>query len=84
MKSYTITKKDAAKYKEIRGVIKRKKRVFGKYYFYISDGEKEVKINVGEGLFNMPQYPVGAKVTAGYSGRKLINVRPGIAKNDDE
>lgn len=80
---YTITKKDLSDYKEIRGTIKKKTHIFGKYYFVISDGEKDVKINAGKGLYDMPMYGVGAELTVGYSGKKLINIRPGIVENED-
>lgn len=71
-------------YKEIRGtLVKKKQTVFG-YRFYISDDNgATASITVGKGLFLDANYNVGNKLTVGYIGHKLINIRPGIVANED-
>ena len=69
-------------YKEIRGtLIKKKRTVFGRYKLYISDGANTVSVLTGKIIFS--NIRIGAQLNVGYIGRKLINIRPGIAWNDD-
>ena len=67
-------------YKEIRGtLIKKKRTVFGRYTLYIR--ANTVSVLTGKIIFS--NIRIGAQLTVGYIGRKLINIRPGIAWNDD-
>lgn len=76
-------KPDLSAYQEIRGKLIRKKRsLFGKYFFYISNGEKTVSVIIGKGAWHL--YDVGSELTVGYIGHMLINIRPGIVGNEDE
>lgn len=69
-------------YKEIRGtLIKKKRTVFGRYRLYISDGANTVSVLTGKSIFS--NIRIGTQLTVGYIGRNLINIRPGIAWNDD-
>ena len=71
-----------SKYRDIRGtLVKKRKCLFGStMIFVISDGKETVPVKVGKGLDSI--YPVGCKLTIGYIGRKLINIRPGIVYDD--
>ena len=80
--SYTISKRDFAKYKEIRRTFKRKIHIFGKYIFVITDAENDAKVFVGKYLYDFPAYGIGAELTVGYCGHKLVNIRPGIVYNE--
>lgn len=77
-------KKALDKYKEIRGTLTKKTRFLGKYVFTVSDVDDTAKVYVGKGLYNDKLYVIGAKLTVGHIGRKLINIRPGIQANSDE
>ena len=69
-------------YKEIRGtLIKKKRTIVGTHYFYINDGNHTVSVIIGKGAFDF--YSIGAQLTVGYIGHKLINIRPGIVENED-
>lgn len=69
-------------YKEIRGtLIKKKRTVIGNHYLYINDGNHTVSVIIGKGAFNL--YSVGSKLTVGYIGHRLINIRTGIVENED-
>ena len=72
-----------SKYRDIRGtLVKKRKCLFGStMIFVISDGKETVSVKVGKGLNSI--YPVGCKLTVGYIGRKLINIRPGIVYDDE-
>ena len=70
-------------YKEHRGVlIKKYRNLFGKYIFIIDENVNTSKIYVGKSIYKDTK--VGAKLTIGEIERKLVNIRPGICKNNDE
>lgn len=71
-------------YKEIRGTIVKKSRILLGYRFFIRDDVgNTASVIVGKELFFSPFYPIGAKLTVGYIGHQLINIRPGIVANID-
>ena len=72
-----------SKYRDIRGtLVKKRKCLFGStMIFVISDGKETVSVKVGKGLDSI--YPAGCKLTVGYIGRELINIRPGIVYDDE-
>ncbi len=74
---------DINKYKEIRGTLYKKRHTVFGYRFYIWDNSNTVAVTVGKGIFFDAHYNVGKKLTVGYIGRKLINIRPGIVVNAD-
>ena len=51
-------------------------------YLYINDGFNTVSVMTGKGAFDL--YNVGMQVTVGYIGHKTVNIRPGIAENEDQ
>ncbi len=70
------------KYAEHSGIlIKKSKNLLGEYIFKVNDGTKTISVKVGKALFEM--YQVNSKITIGYIGRKLINIRLGILFNDE-
>lgn len=75
-------KSDLANYKEMRGTLVKKRRtLFGKHIFYINDGVNTIPVVIGKVAFD--HYNAGMQLTIGYIGRKTINIRAGIAENDD-
>ncbi|MDF2505767.1 MAG: hypothetical protein K0R06_3262 [Clostridium sp.] len=65
------------RYEEHRGILEKKViNIWGEYIFKVNDGSKTVSVKVGKALFDM--YQLNSKVTIGYKGKKLINIRPGI------
>ncbi|MBR3290356.1 MAG: hypothetical protein IKI63_06240 [Clostridia bacterium] len=76
-------KKALSHYKDIRGtLIKKRHCLFGNTEIFVISNDKEtVSVRAGKGLSSM--YPVGCKLTVGYIGRKLINIRPGIVYDDE-
>ncbi len=70
-------------YKEHRGTLSKKYRnLFGKYVFIID--EKGIKSKIFVGKYIYKDYELGSKLTIGELDHKLINIRPGICKNNDE
>ena len=70
-------------YKEHRGsLIKKYRNVFGKYVFVIDENGEKSKVYVGKCIYDDTE--LGSKLTVGEISRKLINIRPGICKNNDE
>ena len=71
------------RYNEHRGtLIKKYRNILGRYVFIIGENEKNSKVYVGKGIFKKTE--VGSKLTIGEINRKLINIRPGICKNNDK
>ena len=70
-------------YKEHRGcLIKKYRSVFGKYAMVIDENGEKSKVYVGKCIYE--DIKVGAKLTIGEINHKLINIRPGVCKNNDE
>ena len=70
-------------YKEHRGcLIKKYRSVFGKYVFVIDENGEKSKVYVGKCIYQDTK--IGFILTVGEINRKLINIRPGICKNNDE
>lgn len=70
-------------YKEHRGsLIKKYRTFFGKYVFVIDENNKKSKVCVGKSIYEDTK--LGSKLTIGEINRKLINIRHGICKNNDE
>ena len=68
-------------YKEIRGIlVKKRHTVFGYRFYICDDNGNATSLIVGKGLFS--HYDVGNDLTAGYIRHKLINIRSGIATNE--
>ena len=71
------------KYKEHRGsLIKKYRSIFGKYVFVIDGNGKKAKVYVGKCIYEGTK--LGSILTIGEINRKLINIRPGICKNNDK
>lgn len=71
-------------YKEIRGKIKKKKHLFGRYAFIITDGKKTAKVYVGKCIYeDLRFYDVGSELTVGYIGHMVMNIRPGIVYDEE-
>lgn len=60
----------------------RTSRFLGRYVFIIGENEKNSKVYVGKDIFKKTE--LGSKLTIGEINRKLINIRPGICKNNDK
>ncbi len=70
-------------YKEHRGnLIKKYRSIFGKYVLVIGENGKKSKVYVGKCIYEDAE--LGSQLTVGEISRKLINMRPGICKNNDE
>ncbi len=71
------------RYNEHRGILIKKYRgVFGKCVFVIDENGKKAKVYVGKCIYEDTK--LGSILTIGEINRKLINIRPGICKNNDE
>lgn len=71
-----------ARYSEHRGVVVKKYRnLLGKCVLVLDENNILIKVNVGKTLYQVIE--IGCKLTIGKIGRKLINIRPGFAKNID-
>lgn len=69
-------------YKEVRGILVKKKRnVFGKYIFVLDEKGTKSKIYVGKMIFEKAK--LDTKWTIGHIKGQLVNVRPGFYKNED-
>ena len=69
-------------YKEHRGsLIKKYRNVLGKYVFVIDENGKKSKVYVGKCIYEDAK--LGSQLTIGEINRKLVNIRPGICKNND-
>ena len=70
-------------YKEHRGnLIKKYRNVLGKYVFVIDENGEKSKVYVGKCIYEDTK--LGSILTIGEINRKLINIRPGICKNNDK
>ena len=70
-------------YKEHRGcLIKKYRSVFGKYVFVVDENGEKSKVYVGKCIYEDTK--LGSILTIGEINCKLINIRPGICKNNDD
>ena len=70
-------------YKEVRGILFKKYRnIVGKYIFVMDENGKKTKIFVGRALFDKAE--LNSKWTMGHIDGRLINIRPGFCKNEDD
>ena len=75
-----MTLKNTGKYAES---LKEKHIYSANMLLSLPTGEKDVKINVGKGLYDFPSYNIGNEIAVGYCGRKPISIRLGIVQNED-
>ena len=70
-------------YKEVRGILVKKKRnVFGKYIFVLDENGMKSRIYVGKMIFEKAE--LYTKWTIGHINGKVVNVRPGFCKTEDD
>ena len=70
-------------YTEHRGSLINKYRNFwGKYVFVVDEDGKKSKVYVGRCIYEDAE--LGSRLTIGEINRKLVNIRPGICKNNDK
>lgn len=70
-------------YKEHSGsLIKKYRNILGKYVFVIDENGKKAKVCVGNSIYKNTE--LGSKLTVGEINRKLVNIRLGICKNNNE
>lgn len=68
-------------YKSFSGtIVKKKKTLLGKYTLTVADEAHKVTVLCGKAIFD--RLSVGSTVTIGHSGKQLINIRPGVHKDD--
>ena len=63
-------------------LIKKYRNFFGKYVFVVDESGEKSKVYVGKCIYEATK--LGSKLTIGEINRKLVNIRLGICKNNDE
>ena len=61
---------------------KKYRSVLGKYVFVVDENSEKSKVYVGKCIYEDSK--LGSILTIGEINRKLINIRPGICKNNDD